>query len=59
MASCYHCNMMREYYAIREGEEQEAENQGYGYEAETRDYWSSHPRTTFKDFLMARKDEHA
>ncbi len=51
----YHSDMMAEYYVIREAEEQEAENQGYGYATETAEYWEFHPRTTFREFLIGRK----
>lgn len=53
----YHSDMMAEYYAIREYEESQAEEYGYGYATETREYWETHSRTTFKDFLISRKRE--
>lgn len=51
----YHSDMMAEYYAIRESEEVAAEDQGYGYAEETREYWEHNPRTTFREFLIGRK----
>lgn len=53
--STSHEMMMAEYYAIREYEESQAEQWGYGYDEETREYWENHPRTTFKSFLIGRK----
>lgn len=53
--SHYHSQLMDEYYSIRQSEELIAESEGMGYQAETDEYWSHHPRTTFKEFLIGRK----
>ncbi len=51
--ACHHCNMMSEYYAIRENQEQRAEQYGAGYATETAEFYQQEPRVTFKDFLQA------
>lgn len=53
--SCHHCNLMAEYRAIREAEEQAAEMASAGYQTELKEYWANNPRTTFKDFLIGMK----
>lgn len=53
--STHHDQLMSEYYAIREYEEQQAEQYSAGYTTELAEYWAYNSRTTFKEFLIGRK----
>lgn len=52
----YHDQLMAGYYAIREAEEQAAEDATCGYATELAEWWAEHPRTTFKIYLTHQSD---
>lgn len=52
--ACYHCNMMAEYYAARNAQEEHAEDVSHGYKTEREEFYNQEPRVNFKDFLQAR-----
>jgi Trp operon repressor len=55
--ACHHCNLMQEYYAAREAQEQRAEMYGAGYATETREFYETQEqRVTFKAFLQQSMD---
>lgn len=58
MSSRHHEQLMSEYYAAREYQEQEAKQYGAGYDTETAEYYAYHERVTFKAFLIGRKGNH-
>lgn len=48
---------MAGYYAIRDGELARAEQVTGGYDTELAEYWAVNPRTTFRQYLIHRRQE--
>lgn len=54
--ACKHCELMGEYYAIREAQEQRAEQYSAGYKTELKDFYENvEKRFVFKDYLIYSK----
>lgn len=54
-----HRDAVQGYHAWRDSEYAAAEAATHGYETELAEYWSAHPRPTFKAYLQGMRDETA
>lgn len=57
--SSAHRALVDGYRAVRRHEEQACEEASIGYATEEADYWREHPRTTFRDYLIAMRQKDA
>jgi phage terminase Nu1 subunit (DNA packaging protein) len=56
--STFHADLMASYYAAREAQDAAAEAETYGYETELAEYWLTHRRVTFREWLQAYAAEY-
>lgn len=56
--SWHHANLVESYRAAAEAQQQQAEAASGGYTTELADYWETHRRLTFREWLMNYREDH-
>ena len=54
-SGCLHRQLVEDYYAARDAQQDQAEAEGVGYVQETQDFYDQHPKLTFKFWLYGQR----